>query len=238
MSPCDAPRASVQGADRSVRDMSNQTITEQVDDFNTGFTAQIGPVLTEVFAQEQLALNAAGVPDGAVAVGDTVRDAPLVETDGTATSLAAALGGQPGVLVFYRGAWCPYCNIALQTYQRDLLPRLREEGVALIAISPQTPEASEQAVRNGGLQFTVLSDPGNELIRELGIITEPVAAARDAHSQLGFDVADSNADATGDIPFPTVLVVDAERRVRFADVHVDYTTRTEVPTILEAVDAL
>lgn len=218
--------------------MSNQTIAEQVDAFNDGFNAQIGPVLADVFAQEQLALNSGGVPSGAVTVGDVVRDAELVATDGSTTTLSAALGGKAGVLVFYRGAWCPYCNIALQTYQRDLLPKLREEGIALIAISPQTPAGSEQAVTNGGLEFTVLSDPANVLIRELGIVTEPAATAREAHTQLGFDVADSNADATGDIPFPTVLVIDADRTVRFADVHVDYTTRTEVSTILAAVQAL
>lgn len=217
--------------------MSAQTIAEQVDTFNGGFTQQIGPELSGVFAEEQAALNAAGVPEGAVSVGDTVPDAPLVRVDGTTTTLAEAVTG-PAVIVFYRGAWCPYCNIALKTYQRELLPALRERGLDLVAISPQTPEGSEQAVQNGDLGFTVLSDPGNVLTRALHIVTEPTSDARGAHTQLGFDVADSNADATGDIPFPTVLVVDADRVVRFADVHVDYTTRTEVPTILEAVDRL
>jgi peroxiredoxin len=214
------------------------TIAAQVDTFNDGFNAQIGPELADVFAQEQLQLNAAGAPTEAVAEGDTVPEADLVRPDGSATTLSSALGGRPAVLVFYRGAWCPYCNIALRTYQRDLLPALRDRGVELVAISPQTPEGSEQAVRNGGLGFTVLSDPANTLVRRLGIRTEPSAEARAAHTELGFDVADSNADATGDIPFPTVLVIDADRVVRFADVHVDYTTRTEVPEILAAVERL
>ncbi len=218
--------------------MSNQTIAEQVDAFNGGFTEQIGPELSGVFAGEQAALTADGVPDGAVREGDVVPDADLVAADGAPTTLAAALAGAPAVVVFYRGAWCPYCNIALQTYQRDLLPTLRERGIGLIAISPQTPDGSAQAVQNGDLEFTVLSDPGNRLVRELGILTEPSPEARTAHAALGFDVADSNADATGDIPFPTVLVVDADRTVRFADVHVDYTTRTEVPTIVAALDRL
>ncbi len=213
-------------------------IAQQVSAFNTGFNEQIGPDLADVFAREQSALNDAGIPSHAVTVGDHVPDAELVRTDGTATTLDAVLQGRPGVLVFYRGAWCPYCNIALQTYQRDLLPLLRDAGVTLIAISPQTPEASERAVQNGGLQFSVLSDPANTLIRELGIVTEPTAEARRAHTRLGFDVADSNADATGDIPFPTVLVVDEQRIVRFADVHVDYTTRTEVADILAAAATL
>jgi peroxiredoxin len=238
VSPRDIVTASHRPCFRTLPAMRNQTIAEQVDRFNDGFTAQIGPVLTDVFAQEQLALSSGGVPADAVAVGDTLRDATLIAVDGSETTLSAELAGRAGVLVFYRGAWCPYCNIALQTYQRDLLPTLRDQGVALIAISPQTPESSEQTVRNGGLQFTVLADPANVWIRELGIVTEPAATARQAHTQLGFDVADSNADATGDIPFPTVLVIDADRTVRFADVHVDYTTRTEVAAILEAVDHL
>ena len=214
------------------------SIADQVGVFNEGFTAQIGPQLSAVFADEQAGLNSAGVPEGAVSVGDTLPDASLRTVQDSSVSLFDEIGDRPAVVVFYRGAWCPYCNITLKTYQRELLPKLTEQGVALVAISPQTPEASEQAVENGELGFTVLSDAGNVLVRQLGILTEPTADARGAHTQLGFDVADSNADATGDIPFPTVLVVDAERGVRFADVHVDYTTRTEVPRILEAVDAL
>ena len=69
-------------------------------------------------------------------------------------------------------------------------------------------------------------------------VTAPNAEARAAHTQLGFDVADSNADGTAAIPFPSVFVIDEDGTVRFADVHVDYTTRTEVATVLEAVDAL
>lgn len=142
------------------------------------------------------------------------------------------------MLVFYRGAWCPYCNIALKHYQEKLLPELTERGIRLVAISPQAPEGSAAITETGSLSFPVLSDPSNVLIRSLGILTEPNAAARAAHTDLGFDVADSNADATGDIPFPTVLVIDAERVVRFADVHVGYTTRTEVQTIADAVEPL
>ena len=174
-------------------------------------------------------------PVNAVKIGDIVADATLIGLDAQAVNLFTVTAGRPAVLVFYRGAWCPYCNITLRTYERDLRPELDRLGVALIAISPQTPDASSAAVAGGELNFPVLSDPSNALVRTLGIITEPSADARVAHTALGFDVADSNADSTGDIPFPTVLIIDADNTVRFADVHVDYTTRTEVPTILEAL---
>jgi peroxiredoxin len=215
--------------------MTTASIREQVGEFNTDFTSQIGPDLSAVFDQEQRDLNSAGVPENAVKIGDVVADAQLIGLDGQPVDLFSITAGRPAVLVFYRGAWCPYCNITLRTYERDLRPALDRLGVALVAISPQTPDGSTAAVAGGELNFPVLSDPSNALVRALGIVTEPSAEARAAHTTLGFDVADSNADVTGDIPFPTVLIIDADNTVRFADVHVDYTTHTEVPAILEAL---
>ena len=218
--------------------MTVPTIADQIAEFNTGFNGQIGESLASVFAIEQADLIASGIPAHAVAVGDTVAEASLLDPTGSATSLHESLGASAAVVVFYRGAWCPYCNLTLKHYQSVLLPALRERGVRLVAISPQTPVGTDAAISNGSLEFTVLSDPATALIGALGLRTEPSADARAAHTQLGFDVADSNADATGTIPFPTVLIVDANRVVRFVDVQVDYTTRTEVAAILEAIDAL
>lgn len=215
----------------------NPNIASQVSEFNIGFTEAVGPALAEVFAQEQATLLEHGSPKAAVKVGDSIPDAQLVTAGGEPVALYPVLGESTSVVVFYRGSWCPYCNLTLKHYQQALLPELTARGVKLIAISPQTPEASELAIANGELEFTVLSDPANVLIAQLGILTEPSAQARAAHTQLGFDVADSNVDATGNIPFPTVLIIDATRTVTFADIHVDYTSRTEVATILAALDS-
>ncbi len=212
------------------------TIANQVSEFNVGFNAQVGERLADVFAREQADLIAGVTPE--VAVGTPAPDAQLIDASGAAVDLYDAIGDSPAVIVFYRGAWCPYCNITLKHYEQNLLPQLAERGVRLVAISPQTPDGSAAAIANGKLTFTVLSDPANKLANELGIVTAPNAEAREAHTLLGFDVADSNADATAGIPFPTVLVVDRARTISFADVHVDYTSRTEVENILAAVDAL
>lgn len=218
--------------------MPESSIAEQVETFNKGFTTQIGPELSAVFDTEQADLRAAGLPATVVRPGDRLPDAELLTPAGDTVTLADDLRSGPAVVVFYRGAWCPYCNLTLRTYQQDLLPHLDALGARLMAISPQTPEGSEAAIANGELAFPVRSDPGNVLAAQLGIMTEPSPDARQAHTQLGFDVADSNADASGRIPFPTVLVVDAERVVRYVDIQVDYTARTEVDSIVAAVRAL
>lgn len=218
--------------------MSSATIQSQVEEFNQGFEAQIGPALASTFAKEQADLRSSGIPDAVISVGDKLPEATLVTPDSQQVQLSEILGSRPAVLVFYRGAWCPYCNITLKTYQRELLPALTEQGVKLVAVSPQTPEGSEAAVQGGELGFDVLSDPASALAAALGIVTEPSAEARSAHTELGFDVADSNADGTAEIPFPTVLVVDVTGTVQFVDVHTDYTTRTEVAEIIKAVHRL
>jgi len=214
----------------------SQTIAQQVDEFDVGFTAQIGPELTAVFADEQRDLTTAGTPR-TVQVGDRLPAGTLLTPDGAQVPLAEAAPGAASVLVFYRGAWCPYCNITLRHYDKTLAPGLAERGVSLIAISPQTPDGSAAAVTNGELGFTVVSDPANAFAGALGIVTAPSAEAQDAHTALGFAVKDSNADDTPAIPYPTVIVVGADRVVRFVDIHIDYTTRTETADILAAVDA-
>ncbi|WP_104117732.1 peroxiredoxin-like family protein [Arthrobacter sp. B1805] len=218
--------------------MSSVSIESQVAEFNQDFEAQIGPVLAATFAQEQADLRTAGTPDAVASAGEKLPDATLLTRRNELVRLSEVLASSPAVLVFYRGAWCPYCNITLKTYQRDLLPALTERGVTLVAVSPQAPEGSEAAVQAGELGFEVLSDPVNELAAALGIVTEPSPEARSAHTQLGFDVSEHNADDTARIPFPTVVVVDGTGTMRFVDVRTDYTSRTEVGEILEAVQHL
>ena len=223
---------------RRVGTMGPPTISQEADDLTIDFNRQIGGRLAAVFATEQASLRAGGVPIVSVAPGANLPNAPLIDAEGLPAWLYDALGSDGAVVVFYRGAWCPHCNLALAHYQRELLPRLLERGLGLVAISPQTPTSSNLSIAEGALEFTVLSDPANSLATAIGILTEPTPEARYAHTELGFDPADSNADATGGVPFPTVLVVDSDRIVRFADVQVDYTRRTEVADILAAVDAL
>jgi peroxiredoxin len=85
----------------------------------------------------------------------------------------------PAVIVFYRGGWCPYCNLALRTYQRELLPELAAFGARLVAISPQSPDQSLSTAEKAELEFTVLSDPGNRVARGVGIVfQQPTRSSR------------------------------------------------------------
>lgn len=171
-------------------------------------------------------------------VGTPMPDGALLDTASQQASLAAARGEQPAVVVFYRGSWCPYCNLTLRTYQTDLVPELERRGVRLVAISPQTPDGSITITEAQELTFTVLSDKGSTVAAQLGILTGLGEGAQSAGKSLGLDVAASNADGTAAIPMPTTVVVDAGGTIRWIDVHPNFLTRSEVPDILAAVDAL
>jgi peroxiredoxin len=214
------------------------TIAEQVHHLSDTIATQPPNEVMGAFAREQAELAAKGTTAGVVEVGATLPDAELLDAHGAATTLHEALGDRGSVLVFYRGAWCPYCNIALSTYQAELVPELVARGVGLIAVSPQTADGSLSTQEKHDLTFAVLSDPGNQVAKALGILTGPTEEARAAQLQLGLDLTAVNADGTTGLPMPTTVIVDADRVVRWIDVHPDYSTRSEPEQILAELDAL
>ncbi|HEY2441862.1 MAG TPA: peroxiredoxin-like family protein [Streptosporangiaceae bacterium] len=216
---------------------TDQTIADQVAVFHAGVASQIPADVLAAFGAEQAALDAAGQPDGVAAAGAPMPDGQLLDVHGEPTTLAQASGGRLAVVVFYRGAWCPYCNLALRAYQQQLVPALTARGVPLIAISPQRPDGSLSMAETNELTFTVLSDPGNQIAAKLGILTAPTDGTRSAQHALGVDVAAGNADGTDNLPMPTIVVVDADGTIRWIDVHPNYTTRSEPAEILAALTA-
>ena len=217
---------------------AGSAITDRVAEMHASMAAGPPSEVLGAFGREQAALAAAGLPDGIAAAGTEVPDAGLLDVHGSPTTLYAATADRAAVLVFYRGAWCPYCNIALSAYQQHLLPQLTERGIRLVAISPQAPDGSLSMQRKHKLAFTVLSDPGNGIARGLGILTQPSPGARAAQLQLGLDLTTVNADSTIALPMPTVAITDPDHILRWIDVHPDYSTRTEPAQVLDALDRL
>jgi peroxiredoxin len=214
---------------------ASRTIAEQVAEFQDNSARQAPAAISTVFAAEQHELDAAGLPAGITPVGSPMPDGKLLNVDGQPTTLADELDGKPAVVVFYRGGWCPYCDIALRTYQAQLVPELSARGVAMIAISPQKPDGSLTTRETKELTFTVVSDPGNQIAGQLGILTAPTADAVAAQATLGLDLTQVNADGTTALPMPTVVIVDAEGTIRWIDVHPNYATRTEPAEVLQAL---
>jgi peroxiredoxin len=215
--------------------MAEMTIAGQVQDMRNEAQRQPDPRM-EPFAREQAALAQTPPPEEVAKVGSVLPDAELIDVDGTTKRLSEVVRGTTAVLVLYRGAWCPYCNIALRTYGSELAPALRERGITLIAVSPQHPDGSLSMKEKNELTYEVLSDPGLVLGRAVGVLTEPSAEGLEAQRELDLDLTEVNADGTAALPMPTVVIVGPDLSIDWIDVHPDYTTRTEPEEIIAALE--
>jgi peroxiredoxin len=175
---------------------------------------------------------------GFVRAGDVLEPFTLPEVHGGTVELGRLVAGGPAVLLFFRFANCPACNVALRHYQYALYPALADLGVPLVAISPQVPDRLAAIKDRFGFGFPVASDPGYALTRRLGITFTASAAAR-AHARAkGGDMGEMLGTGQWELPMPTIVVVGPDRVVRFADVHPDWMVRTEAGAVLDAVRAL
>jgi peroxiredoxin len=211
------------------------SIREQSEQLQAVSAAQLPADVVEVFSRSSQRLHAGGVPAGVVKPGDTLESFTLRNAAGKSVRLEDLVATGPAVVVFYRGGWCPYCNLALRTYQRELLPQLAASQATLVAISPQTPDQSLSTAEKAALDFEVLSDPGSRLARRIGIAFEQGEEVLAAQHKLGLDLAEVNEEGSTQLPMPTVLIVDSDHTVQFVDVHPAYTTRTEVVDIVAAL---
>jgi peroxiredoxin len=174
---------------------------------------------------------------GFIKPGDVVDPFTLPEVDGGEVALNDLLAQGPVVLVFFRFAGCPACNLTLPNYQRELFPGLRALGASLVAISPQVPAGLKAIKERHHLEFFVASDIGNALGRKFGIVftsnTESQAYAR----AKGANMPEITGTGTWDLPMPAAIVIDQNRTVRFAQVSPDWLVRAEAEDILAAVRA-
>ena len=137
------------------------------------------------------------------------------------------------MLIFFRFATCPACNIALPYYARNLWPRLKALGASLTAVSPQVPERLVEIKRRHDLPFNVASDLGNALGRHFGVLYEFDEASKASARAKGGFIGDTTGTGTWELPMPTVVVIDRRGVVAFVDVSPDWLVRTEAEPILE-----
>ena len=169
-------------------------------------------------------------------VGSALPDAPLRTVDGAGTSLHALAGGEPVVLVFYRGGWCPYCNLQLSELRTAFGP-LREMGYRLVAISPDRPEKLRETLDKTELEYTLVSDSRAAAMQALGIGFTVDTATRETLAGYGIDLAAASGEDHHALPVPSVFVVDAAGVIQFHYVNPDYRIRVPGDLVLAAARA-
>jgi len=181
-------------------------------------------------------LRAEGTVPG-IDIGERAPDFTLPDANGRPVSLADRLTAGPVVVSFYRGAWCPICNTELTALQQAL-PRIKEHGASLAAITPEPPDASQAFVQKLGLGFDVLSDLDQAVIRAYRLQFSLDEDLRPFYRSFNMALDERNADGSWNLPVPATFLLDADGIVRARHVDPNYRERMAIDEILLALDAL
>jgi len=212
---------------------STTSLTAPIEEARARIRGSIGNVL------DDLDRSAEAFGDGSYGsprVGETAPDFTLPGTDGAQVSLAELRGRNRVVLIFYRGSWCPYCDVQLRAFQARL-DEIKAAGAELVAVSPQTPEESLSLAEERDLTFTLLSDAGNAVADSYGLRVTLDGEHRESHVGVGVDLPAKNGDDSWTLPVPSTFVIERDGTVSYASVPGDPRRRVGPDEVLAALKA-
>lgn len=208
-----------------------------LDRFRADWEARVGEEIARLIAGDIEDLRASGILARAARPGNAWPGAPLLDAHGRPFDLVGLVLRKPVIVTFYRGGWCPYCNLELRAWQ-ERLGEVRAFGAELVAVSPELPDNSLTTAEKNGLAFTVLSDPGSALAAALGIRFSLSDTVRPFYEKAGHPLPDRNGDGSWSLPMPATFVVDRGGRIAAAFVEPDYRRRTDPAEALAVLRAI
>nr|WP_314580377.1 peroxiredoxin-like family protein [uncultured Pseudomonas sp.] len=215
------------------------TLQAKLDAFKADFVAGKPPYnapapVHVVMKRATDELIASGQAGRALKVGDKAPVFTLNDPEGNPVSSAELLSKGPLVISFYRGVWCPYCNMELQALEAAL-PQYLELGASLVAISPQIQANSRKSVRQNHLSFPILSDAKSQVAEAFGLRFKLPDYLVDLYKGFGNDLPTFNDDPSWVLPMPGRFVIGQDGLIKYAEVNPDYTQRPEPTDLLPAL---
>ena len=199
--------------------------------------AKATPERKAIYGKAQAHIEASNVLEKALKLGDTAPMFKLPGADGVMVKFADVLASGPAVVSFYRGAWCPFCNLELRALQRELA-NAEAAGVTLVAISPNTPDTSAKMVDEDELTFPVLSDAENAVAKAFNLVYEMEEGLVDFYKAEGRNIAQMNGSDIWELPVPATYVIDQAGIIQYAYVDLNHRVRAEPSEVIAIAAAL
>ena len=213
------------------------SLQEQLNAFKAQFKKQAPAPAFEAFARSTQELIDSGQADHALKVGATAPDFVLTDPEGKEVALRDLLANGPVVLSFYRGVWCPYCNIELQALEAAA-EEIRAKGATLVAISMQGAADSRKSQRDNNLSFPILTDKAGELAEKFGIRWQVQDYVIEFKKMFNVVLPTIHGDGQWNLPMPACYVIDTDGAIAYAEVNPDYTQRPEPSDLFPVLDSL
>ncbi len=211
------------------------SLQKKIDQRRAGSNIPDAARMTMEKATEKL--RASGIIDQAKKKGDEYIDFTLPNVDGKQVKLSEKLKDGPIILTFYRGGWCPYCNLQLKAYQ-DHLEQFKAAGGQLIAISPESMESAETTVKKHELQYEILTDNLNKEARKYGLVFKLPEDLKEVYLKFGLDLEKNQGNDSWELPIPATYVIDKNGKIVYSFLNVDYVQRAEPKDIINALKKL
>jgi peroxiredoxin len=214
----------------------SQTLSEQLEEFRAGWMQRVPADRRAIMERHIAHLTETGFGQRAKQVGDKAPAIVLPDAHGKSFDVASLLAKGPVIVTFYRGGWCPYCNLELKAYQA-LLPRIAAAGASMVAISPEKPDDTVSTAEKNALSYPVLSDVGQSVGKAFGLVYAFTEELRTAYEGFNLDIPAKNG-ASGDwsLPLSATYVIGTDGVILFADTSVDYRRRTEPLEVLNVLE--
>ncbi len=231
-----APDAATQEQTVTEEPSSTATLASELEARKAAFEQRATDEIKALYADGIQAVVDAGVVEQAKKVGDDAPGFTLQNQEGEDVSLASLLEQGPVVLLWYRGGWCPYCNLTLAAYQQRL-DEIQGLDATLVALTPELPDKSLSTAEKSDLEFQVLSDVGNDVARAYGVVFELTEGVQ-ANYEKNFGLSAFNGDQSGELPLAATYVIDQEGQIRWAFLDADYRNRAEPRDVIAALEQL
>ena len=213
-------------------------LQDKLDALKTKFETEMAPPeVVAVLHRITDELIASGQAGRSLHAGDRAPAFTLPDPDGKLVSSQDLLAKGPLVLTFYRGVWCPYCNLDLQAIE-EVRTEIEARGAFLVAVSQQTAANSRKAQRTNKLGFPIVGDKDGELAAKFGIRWHLPDDVQAVHKQLGADLVAFNGEDSWTLPMPARYVIGQDGVIAYAEVNPDYTRRPEPSDVFAVLDQL
>ncbi len=213
------------------------SLQDNIAEYKAAFVQKAPQNVQELMKQVTQELADTGIVDKAPKVSDKILPFSLSNQHGDTVKLETLLEKGPVVLTFYRGGWCPYCNLELKAFQ-DQLANIKGENGTLVAITPELPDSSLSTAEKNALDFEVLSDVNSDYARSLGLVFSLAEELRPIYLSFGIEVEKHNGEGQFDLPLAATFVIAQDGTVASSFVTADYTARQEPAEVVAVLKTL
>ncbi|MEQ9410129.1 MAG: peroxiredoxin-like family protein [Fuerstiella sp.] len=210
-------------------------LSEQLEEAAAASATRLPEEVRQTYAQAIETVRATGIEKSARQAGDEAIDAQLSGWDGGKVKLSDLWQDGPIVLMWYRGGWCPYCNIQLRAMQQSM-DEIENAGARLVVLTPELPEKAKETAETNDLDIVALHDEGNAVARKYGLVfelpEEIIPAYRDK-----LKLPEYNGNDAMELPLSATYVINRSGRITYAFLDADYKKRAEPADVIQAVAA-